>query len=159
MGQRIEIELGLSMPLDVGELQFEDTPVDQTIMHELATGNFLAHQCRVVLVGGTGTGKTHPAIALARASIHDSKRGVHRPLGPAARRLGVLLGHRSVGRLRIPDAGQCRFAGVPDQNGGPDRRAQTRNVSTICLPVIIAAGTNTAPPRPSRWKGGTPVGA
>ena len=31
----------------------------QTLMHDLATGNFLAHPRNVVLVGGTGTGRTH----------------------------------------------------------------------------------------------------
>jgi DNA replication protein DnaC len=44
-------------------------------VHDLAGGNFLAHQRNVVLVGGTGTGKTHLAIALARALIRDGNRG------------------------------------------------------------------------------------
>ena len=60
---------------DVGEFQFDDTPINQTLVHDLASGNFLAHQRNVVLVGGTGTGKTHLAIALARALIRDGKRG------------------------------------------------------------------------------------
>ncbi len=38
-------------------------------MRDLAGGKFLAHQRNVVLVGGTGTGKTHLAIAIARACI------------------------------------------------------------------------------------------
>ena len=36
---------------------------------------FLAHQRNCVLVGGTGTGKTHLAIAIARACIRDGARG------------------------------------------------------------------------------------
>ena len=44
-------------------------------MRDLAGGNFLAHQRNVVLVGGTGTGKTHLAIAIARACIRDGARG------------------------------------------------------------------------------------
>jgi DNA replication protein DnaC len=44
-------------------------------VRDLAGGNFLAHQRNVVLVGGTGTGKTHLAIAMARALIRDGKRG------------------------------------------------------------------------------------
>jgi DNA replication protein DnaC len=37
------------------------------MVRDLLGGNFLAHQRNVVLVGGTGTGKTHIAIAIARA--------------------------------------------------------------------------------------------
>ena len=44
-------------------------------MRDLAGGEFLAHQRNVVLVGGTGTGKTHLAIAIARACIRDGARG------------------------------------------------------------------------------------
>jgi DNA replication protein DnaC len=65
----------LPLSKDVGEFQFENTPINKTLVHDLATGNFLVHQRNVVLVGGTGTGKTHLAIALARALIRDSKRG------------------------------------------------------------------------------------
>ena len=49
----------LPLAKDVGAFQFDDTPVNQTLMHDLATGNFLAHPRNVVLVGGTGTGRTH----------------------------------------------------------------------------------------------------
>jgi DNA replication protein DnaC len=45
------------------------------LVRDLAGGNFLAHQRNVVLVGGTGTGKTHLAIAIARACIRDGARG------------------------------------------------------------------------------------
>lgn len=44
-------------------------------MRDLAGGEFLAHQRNVVLVGGTGTGKTRLAVALARACIRDGMRG------------------------------------------------------------------------------------
>lgn len=44
-------------------------------MRELAGGNFLTHQRNVVLVGGTGTGTTHLAIAIARACIRAGARG------------------------------------------------------------------------------------
>ena len=65
----------LPLAKDVGEFRFDGTPINETLVHDLATGNFLAHQRNVVLVGGTGTGKTHLAIALARSLIRDSKRG------------------------------------------------------------------------------------
>jgi DNA replication protein DnaC len=44
-------------------------------VRDLAGGNFLAHERNVVFVGGTGTGKTHLAIAVARACIRDGARG------------------------------------------------------------------------------------
>src|SRR5262249_55769537 len=41
----------------------------------LATGGFTAQQRNAVLVGGTGTGKTHLAIAIARSCIRAGARG------------------------------------------------------------------------------------
>ncbi|MGH8296634.1 MAG: IS21-like element helper ATPase IstB, partial [Steroidobacteraceae bacterium] len=41
----------------------------------LAGGAFLAEQRNAVLVGGTGTGKSHLAIAIARACIRGGARG------------------------------------------------------------------------------------
>src|SRR5487761_1527781 len=43
----------LPLAKDVGDFQFDDTPINQTLVHALASGNFLAHQRNVVLVGGT----------------------------------------------------------------------------------------------------------
>ena len=49
--------------------------INETLVRDLASGNFLTQQRNVVLVGGTGTGKTHLAIAIARACIRDGARG------------------------------------------------------------------------------------
>ena len=65
----------LPLAKDVADFKFGDTPINETLVRDLASGNFLAHQRNVVLVGGTGTGKTHLAIAMARALIRDGKRG------------------------------------------------------------------------------------
>jgi DNA replication protein DnaC len=65
----------LPLAKDLADFDFDDTPVNQTLARELAGGDFLAHQRNVVLVGGTGTGKTHLAIAIARACIRDGARG------------------------------------------------------------------------------------
>src|SRR3954462_6357727 len=46
---------------DVDGFTFADTPINETLVRDLAGGEFLAHQRNVVLVGGTGTGKTHLA--------------------------------------------------------------------------------------------------
>jgi DNA replication protein DnaC len=42
---------------------FEGTPINQTLVNDLAGGRFIAQQRNAVLVAGTGTGKTHLAIA------------------------------------------------------------------------------------------------
>src|SRR5438270_2792316 len=66
----------LPLAKDVDDFKFANTPINEILMRqELAAGEFLAHQRNVVLVGGTGTGKTHLAIAIARACIRDGARG------------------------------------------------------------------------------------
>ena len=54
---------------------FNDTPINEALVRDLAGGAFLAQQRNVVLVGGTGTGKTHLAIAIARSCIRAGSRG------------------------------------------------------------------------------------
>jgi len=65
----------LPLAKDIDDFTFDDTPINEGLVRDLASGNFLAHQRNLVLVGGTGTGKTHLAIAIARACIRDGKRG------------------------------------------------------------------------------------
>jgi len=65
----------LPLAKDLDEFAFDGTPINATLVHDLAGGEFLAHERNVVLVGGTGTGKTHLAIAIARACIRGGARG------------------------------------------------------------------------------------
>ena len=65
----------LPLAKDVDDFDFDNTPVNDTLVRDLATGDFLAEQRNVVLIGGTGTGKTHLAIAIARALIRGGARG------------------------------------------------------------------------------------
>jgi len=44
----------LPLAKDLAEFRFDDTPINAALVHDLAGGNFLAHQRNLVLVGGTG---------------------------------------------------------------------------------------------------------
>ena len=65
----------LPLARDIDDFVFDDTPINETLVRDLAGGNFIAHQRNAVLIGGTGTGKTHLAIAIARACIRGGARG------------------------------------------------------------------------------------
>ncbi len=65
----------LPLAKDLEDFVFDGTPINPALVHELAGGGFLAHQRNVVLIGGTGTGKSHLAIAIARACIRGGARG------------------------------------------------------------------------------------
>jgi DNA replication protein DnaC len=65
----------LPLAKDIEDFVFNGTPINETLVRDLARGEFLAHQRNLVLVGGTGTGKSHLAIGIARACIRDGARG------------------------------------------------------------------------------------
>jgi DNA replication protein DnaC len=69
----------LPLAKDLDGFQFEDAPINQTLVNDVAGGGFIAQQRNVVLVGGTGTGKTHLAIAIviaiARSCVRSGTRG------------------------------------------------------------------------------------
>jgi len=65
----------LPLAKDIEQFDFTDTPINEGLVKDLANGNFVADQRNVVLIGGTGTGKTHLAIAIARALIRGGTRG------------------------------------------------------------------------------------
>jgi DNA replication protein DnaC len=59
----------LPMAKDIEDFDFDGTPVNETLIRDLANGTFTADQRNAVLIGGTGTGKSHLAIGIARALI------------------------------------------------------------------------------------------
>jgi len=65
----------LPLAKDLEAFDFAATPINQTLVRELAAGDFLDQQRNAVLIGGTGTGKTHLAIAIARSCIRGGARG------------------------------------------------------------------------------------
>jgi len=62
------------MPRDLDSFDFRESVVNETQIRQLYTGEYLATARNIVFVGGTGTGKTHLATALARQAILQNKR-------------------------------------------------------------------------------------
>lgn len=60
---------------DLDRFDFSASPVDEAQVRSLSQGHFLSTNSNIILVGGTGTGKSHLAIAIARQAIKDGKRG------------------------------------------------------------------------------------
>lgn len=65
----------LPVAREIEEFTFDGTPINETLVRDLARGEFLSQQRNVVLVGGTGTGKTHISVGIARAVIRNGARG------------------------------------------------------------------------------------
>jgi DNA replication protein DnaC len=65
----------LPVAKDLDDFDFTGTPINERLIRELAGGAFLAEQRNAVLIGGTGTGKSHLAIAIARACLRGGARG------------------------------------------------------------------------------------
>jgi len=65
----------LPLAKELAEFEFAGTPINEGLVRDLAAGDFLTHQRNTVLVGGTGTGKSHLAIAIARSCIRAGARG------------------------------------------------------------------------------------
>jgi DNA replication protein DnaC len=66
--------VGDLLKAEISEKQARSIKCQLTVA-KLAAGDFIAQQRNVVLVGGTGTGKTHLAIAIARSCIRAGSRG------------------------------------------------------------------------------------
>src|SRR3984957_5319228 len=65
----------LPLAKDLDDFDFTGTPVNEALVRDLAGGAFIAEQRNAFLIGGTGTSKSHLAIAIARACIRNGARG------------------------------------------------------------------------------------
>jgi DNA replication protein DnaC len=59
---------------DLVGFDWAETPLRQAEVEQLATAGFMDQARNLILVGGTGTGKSHLATALGVAAIHAGKR-------------------------------------------------------------------------------------
>jgi DNA replication protein DnaC len=60
---------------DLDRFEFGASAANETQVRSLYQGGFLSTKSNIILIGGTGTGKTHLAIAIARQAIRNGKRG------------------------------------------------------------------------------------
>jgi DNA replication protein DnaC len=54
--------------------EWQESPLPQAQIQQLATAAFMEEAHNLILVGGTGTGKSHLATAMGVAAIHKGKR-------------------------------------------------------------------------------------
>jgi DNA replication protein DnaC len=59
---------------DVASFDFKALPGEEGRIRSLCEGAFIANKTNVILVGGTGTGKTHISISIARQAIRNGHR-------------------------------------------------------------------------------------
>ena len=59
---------------DLTGIDWTETPLSQAVIEQLASSGFMETAHNLILVGGTGTGKTHLATAIGVAAIHQGKR-------------------------------------------------------------------------------------
>ena len=59
---------------NLAEFDFSVSPVNQGLVRELHEGGFLATQRNAVLIGGTGTGKSHVSIAIGANCVRNGAR-------------------------------------------------------------------------------------
>jgi len=59
----------------IESFQFDAQPgINETLIRELLVGEFIGQRENVLLIGNSGTGKTHLATALALAACHEGRR-------------------------------------------------------------------------------------
>lgn len=59
---------------DIVGFEWQESPLPQAQIQQLATAAFMKEAHNLILVGGTGTGKSHLATAMGVAAIHQGKR-------------------------------------------------------------------------------------
>ena len=114
---------------ELADFDISASPVNEPLLRELATGGFLEGKRNIVLVGGTGTGKTHLATAIARSCIRNGTRG---------RCYNVVdLANHLEAELR---------SGRQGRTGGPAHPSRLRHPRRTRLPALCPGRRATAVP-------------
>lgn len=95
--QSIKYQLTIAyLPLyrNIDDFSFDGTPVNESQLRDLATGDFLTSQRNVVVIGGTRIGKDQLAIAIAQAAFAKE---------PALQKLRLILKHETPRRAPSGD--------------------------------------------------------
>lgn len=61
-------------PKDLDSFQFSKSPVDEREIRSFYEGSFLENRSNIILIGGTGTGKTHLCVAIASQAVRNGAR-------------------------------------------------------------------------------------
>jgi DNA replication protein DnaC len=59
---------------DLDRFDFTSSPVNEMQVRNLHEGRFLADHTNIIMVGGTGTGKTHLATSIAKQTIRNGRK-------------------------------------------------------------------------------------
>mgnify|MGYP002682275375 CR=1 FL=1 len=65
----------LPLAKDIEEFDFTGTPINEGLVRSLHAGSFVPGRRNIVLIGGTGTGKTHLATAITAGVVRAGARG------------------------------------------------------------------------------------
>jgi DNA replication protein DnaC len=105
---------------DLDGFRFDLSPVNEALVRSLHAGAFLAQRRNAVLVGGTGTGKTHLSIAITAQVIRAGARARFFNVVDLVNRLeaesrngkaGALASHlRRLGLVVLDELGYLPFA-------------------------------------------------
>ena len=154
----------LPLAKDLDDFQFEGTPINETLVRDLAGGGLIAQQRNAVLVGGTGTGKTHLAIAIARSCIRAGSRGRFYNVVDLVNRLETEARNARQGRLAehltrmdfviLDELGYLPFAHPASDDlhlleAQPDHRRRDR-IAIFGLGIPASANRSRRPPNRSK---------
>lgn len=73
----INYQMGLAkLPLakELADLDFKGSSINGDLIEQLSSGSFIDTQRNVVLIGGSGTGKSHIAIGITRSCIRQGRK-------------------------------------------------------------------------------------